>query len=321
MNPIDSSIDPKGKTLTSASPLEGLGSPGSNEAALHPMFHNRRKLRLVKERIFYGLILSATLCALGFLFYLLYSIGVQGWEHLDMDFLTSFPSRKAAQAGFKSAIWGTVWLGGLTLVFSVLFGVGAALYLQELSPKNRFTSTIQVSISTLAGVPSIIYGMLGLGIFVRFLGMGRSVLAGALTLSLLIIPVIIIASREALKSVPDSMRMASFALGASRWQTVRDHVLPAAIPGIATGVILAMARAMGEAAPLILLGALTYVAFVPSGPLDSFTAMPIQIFNWTSRPQEAFHDLASSGIIVLLGFLMICNSVAIFIRMRWGRKP
>ena len=320
MNPIEGTIDSQSKSETAAAAGVKAGVAATDEAALHPTFHNPRKLRLFKERFFYGSILLATLCALGFLFYLLFSIGAQGWEHLDMDFINNFPSRKPAQAGFKSAIWGTVWLGGMTLIFSVFFGVGAALYLQELSPKNRFTSSIQVSISTLAGVPSIIYGMLGLGIFVRFLGMGRSVLAGSLTLSLLIIPVIIIASREALKAVPDSTRMASFALGATRWQTVRDHVLPAAVPGIATGVILAMARAMGEAAPLILLGALTYVAFVPSGPLDSFTAMPIQIFNWASRPQEAFHNLASTGIIVLLGFLMLCNSVAIFIRLRWGRK-
>lgn len=315
MTPIEGSNDSQSKSQAVA------GASSSGDAILNAKFQNPRKLRLFKERFFFVTILTATLCALGFLFYLLYSIGAQGWEHLNIDFLDNFPSRNPSKAGFKSAIWGTVWLGGMTLFFSVFFGVGAALYLQELSPKNRFTNLIQISISTLAGVPSIIYGMLGLGIFVRFLGMGRSVLAGSLTLSLLIIPVIIIASREALKSVPDGMRMAAFALGATRWQTVRDHVLPAAVPGIATGVILAMARAMGEAAPLILLGALTYVAFVPSGPLDSFTAMPIQIFNWTSRPQDAFHDLASTGIIVLLGFLMICNSVAIFIRLRWGRKP
>ncbi|MBC7659754.1 MAG: phosphate ABC transporter permease PstA [Chitinophagaceae bacterium] len=298
--------------------MNPVESPAS--AAKPNLFQNKRTLRLVKERVFFGIIFASTLLALGFLFYLLFSIFHQGWDHLSVDFFTNFPSRFPAKAGFKSAIYGTVWLGGLTLIFSVFFGVGAALYLQEMSPRNRFTSWIEISISTLAGVPSIIYGMLGLGIFVRFLDLGRSVLAGALTLSLLIIPVIIIASREALKSVPDSVRMASYALGASKWQTVRDHVLPSAIPGVATGVILSMARAMGEAAPLILLGALTYVAFIPGSPMDSFTAMPIQIFNWASRPQEAFHDLASTGIIVLLGFLMICNSAAIFIRSRWGKR-
>ncbi len=298
-------------------------STGVEEAAIQraAKFTNNTKIRRVKEKAFYGIILLATIVALAFLTYLLYSIIAQGYQRLDAEFFTNFPSRRAAQAGFKSAIWGSAWLGGLTLCFSVLFGVGAAVYLQEFANHNRFTRWIEISIATLAGVPSIIYGMLGLGIFVRFMGLGRSVLAGSLTLSLLIIPVIIIAAREALKAVPDSMRMGAFALGASKWQTVRDHVLPAAVPGISTGVILAMARAMGEAAPLILLGALTYVAFVPESPMDSFTAMPIQIFNWASRPQEAFHDLASTGIIVLLGFLLICNSAAILIRSRWGRKP
>jgi len=315
MNPIDGTLD------SQSNPAAVAGNTQPEPVIRNPLFQNPIARRVLKERIFYGAILAATVLALGFLFYLLFSIGSQGWEHLSWDFFTNFPSRFPRKAGFKSAIYGTAWLGGLTLFFSVSLGVGAALYLQELSNRNRFTNWIEISIATLAGVPSIIYGMLGLGIFVRFMGLGRSVLAGALTLSLLIIPVIIIASREALKSVPDNMRMAAFALGATKWQTVRDHVLPAAVPGIATGVILAMARAMGEAAPLILLGALTYVAFVPESPMDSFTAMPIQIFNWTSRPQEAFHNLASTGIIVLLGFLMICNSLAIVIRMRWGRKP
>ncbi len=314
MNPTEGTLD------SQSNPKADAGATDHVPALQNPLFQNPRAARALKERFFFMSILTATFMALGFLFYLLFSIGSQGWEHINWGFFSNFPSRFPAKAGFKSAIYGTAWLGGLTLLFSVSFGVGAALYLQELSIRNRFTSWIEISISTLAGVPSIIYGMLGLGIFVRFLGMGRSVLAGALTLSLLIIPVIIIAAREALKSVPDSMRMAAFALGASKWQMVRDHVLPAAIPGIATGVILAMARAMGEAAPLILLGALTYVAFVPASPMDSFTAMPIQIFNWTSRPQEAFHDLASTGIIVLLGFLLICNSLAIVIRLRWGRK-
>lgn len=287
----------------------------------NPKFADKNKIRRVKEKFFFAIIFTSTIVALSFLAYLLYSIIVQGADRIDIGFFTDFPSRKPALAGFKSAIWGTVWLGGMTLIFSVFFGVGAAIYLQEFAARNRLTRWVEISIATLAGVPSIIYGMLGLGIFVRFFSLGRSVLAGSLTLSLLIIPVIIIAAREALKAVPDSIRMGAYALGASKWQTVRDHVMPSAIPGISTGVILAMARAMGEAAPLILLGALTYVAFVPESPMDSFTAMPIQIFNWASRPQEAFHNLASTGIIVLLGFLMICNSAAIFIRTRWGRKP
>ncbi|MFY7930983.1 MAG: phosphate ABC transporter permease PstA [Oligoflexus sp.] len=291
-----------------------------DENRVRASFAVNLRRRQLKERIFFVSIFSATLVALAILVYLVASIAYDGYPYLTWDFFTNFPSRFANKAGFKSAIYGSVWLGGLTLVFSVLLGVGAAVYLQELASKGRISSLIELSIATLAGVPSIIYGMLGLGIFVRFLSLGRSVLAGALTLSLLIMPVIIIAAREALKSVPDSIRMGAFALGATRWQTVRDHVLPAALPGIATGVILAMARAVGEAAPLILLGALTYVAFVPESIFDSFTAMPIQIFNWTSRPQPAFHQLAAAGIMVLLVFLLICNSAAIYLRSKWGAK-
>ncbi len=284
------------------------------------VFAVNAKRRRFKEQLITKVIFAATLLALGILLYLLASVLHDGYPYLTTDFFTNFPSRFASKAGFKSAIYGSVWLGGLTLIFSVLLGVSSAVYLQEMAGKGRLQSWIELSIATLAGVPSIIYGMLGLGIFVRFLAMGRSVIAGALTLSLLVMPVIIIAAREALKSVPDSIRMGAFALGATRWQTVRDHVLPAATPGIATGVILAMARAMGEAAPLIMLGALTYVAFVPESLFDSFTAMPIQIYNWTSRPQQQFHDLAAAGIIVLLGFLVICNSAAIILRSKWGAK-
>ncbi len=284
------------------------------------LFKVNAKRRRMKERVFTVAILSATIAALLMLVYLVASITLDGASSLSWDFLSNFPSRFAAKAGLKSAIFGSIWLVTMTLFFAVLFGVGAAVYLQELAAKHRVNSIIELSISTLAGVPSIIYGMLGLAVFVRFMALGRSVLAGALTMSLLVMPVIIIASREALKSVPDSIRMAAFALGASRWQTVRDHVLPAAVPGIATGVILAMARAMGEAAPLIILGALTYVAFVPTSVFDGFTALPIQIYNWTSRPQQAFHDLAAAGIIVLLFFLLICNSAAIYIRSKWGAK-
>lgn len=313
MNGADGSVS-VAKSVISGQ--ESLMSERASESLFSPNLRRRR----IKERIFYISTVAATLAALGVLIFLVGSVFSDGYKHLTLDFFTNFPSRFAHKAGFKSALVGSLWLGGLTLIFSVIFGVGAAVYLQEMSKKSRFDRWIELSISTLAGVPSIIYGMLGLGIFVRFMGLGRSVLAGALTLSLLIMPVIIIAAREALKSVPDSIRMGALALGATKWQTVRDHVLPASIPGIATGVILAMARALGEAAPLILLGALTYVAFVPESPMDDFTAMPIQIYNWASRPQEAFHELAATGIIVLLGFLLICNSAAIYLRSRWGIK-
>jgi phosphate transport system permease protein len=244
-----------------------------------------------------------------------------GIRWLDGQFLTSFPSRFPERAGIKSALWGTVWLISLTALFSVVLGTAAAIYLEEYAKRSRVNAVIEVSIANLAGVPSIVYGMLGLTLFVRWLALGRSVLAGSLTMTLLILPVIIIAAREALRAVPDSLRQAAFAVGATRWQTIRHHVLPAALPGVLTGAILALSRAIGETAPLIMIGALTYVAFVPTGPTDAFTALPIQIFNWVSRPQPEFHDLAAAGIVVLLVVLLVMNGAAIAIRYRSQRQP
>jgi len=208
----------------------------------------------------------------------------------------------------------------LTATFSIPVGIGAGIYLEEFAKRNWLSRFIQLNISNLAGVPSIVYGMLGLVIFVRGISLGRSVLSGALTMSLLVLPTIVIAAQEALKSVPNSIRLASFALGGTRWQTVRDHVLPSALPGILTGVILALSRAMGETAPLIMIGALTYVAFIPTGPMDAFTALPIQIFNWASRPQPGFHAIAAAGIIVLLAVLLSMNALAIILRIRYQGK-
>lgn len=250
---------------------------------------------------------------------LLFHVTREGIRWLDLQFLTEFPSRFPEQAGIKSALWGTVWLIILTAGISIPVGVAAAIYLEEFSPKNRLSQLIEVNIGNLAGVPSIVYGILGLVLFVRFLALGRSVLAGSLTMTLLILPVIIIAAREALRAVPDSIRQAAFALGATRWQAVRAQVLPVALPGILTGVILALSRAIGETAPLVMIGALTYVAFVPEGPMDAFTALPIQIFNWASRPQEDFHQLAAAGIIVLLVTLLLMNATAVWIRQRAER--
>ncbi|MFP3940535.1 MAG: phosphate ABC transporter permease PstA [Thermoanaerobaculia bacterium] len=251
---------------------------------------------------------------------LLIAVFRQGIGWLDWEFLTSFPSRFPEKAGIESALWGTLWVIATTALLSVPLGIGAAVYLEELARPTRLNGFIQINIANLAGVPSIVYGILGLAIFVRAAGLGRSVIAGALTLSLLILPVIIIATREALRAVPSSVRLAAFAVGATRWQTVRDHVLPASLPGILTGLILALSRAIGETAPLIMIGALTYVAFVPDGMLSGFTALPIQIFNWASRPQEDFHGLAAAGIIVLLVVLLSMNSVAAFVRHRFGRR-
>ncbi|REJ85623.1 MAG: phosphate ABC transporter permease PtsA [Acidobacteria bacterium] len=261
-----------------------------------------------------------TLSGLVFLALLLYQVLRDGVAWLDLDFLRNFPSRRPERAGIKSALYGSVWMIGFTAAFSIPVGVAAALYLEEYAKPSRLTTFIQINIANLAGVPSIVYGMLGLVLFVRGLQFGRSVLAGSLTMSLLILPVIIIASREAIRAVPLSMRQAAFALGATRWQVVRDHVLPAAVPGIITGVILALSRALGETAPLIMIGALTYVAFVPEGPMDAFTALPIQIYNWASRPQAEFHELAAAGIIVLLVLLFVLNSAAVYIRYRAGRR-
>jgi phosphate transport system permease protein len=283
-------------------------------AAGRNLEHRRRRARL-----FRALCAAMTWSAVVILAVLLVHITRQGIRWVDWQFLTSFPSRFPDQAGIKSALVGTLWLIGLTALISIPFGVAAAIYLEEYARRGKVSTFIQINIANLAGVPSIVYGMLGLVIFVRFLALGRSVLAGALTMSMLVLPVIIIASREAIRAVPSSIRQAAFALGATRWQTVRHHVLPSALPGILTGVILALSRAIGETAPLVMIGALTYVAFLPEGPLDSFTALPIQIFNWASRPQEEFHSLAAGGIIVLLVVLLAMNASAILIRQRTQR--
>ena len=247
---------------------------------------------------------------------LLVEIARQGLGWLDMQFLTSFPSRFAERAGIKAALWGTVYLILLVAVISIPLGIGAAVYLEEYARPGRISTIIEINIANLAGTPSIVYGILGLALFVRWMGMGRSLLAGALTMSLLILPVTIIASREALRAVPKSIRLASLALGATRWQTIRHHLIPAALPGISTGIILALSRAIGETAPLVMIGALSYVAFTPSGPMDQFSALPIQIFNWASRPQKEFYGLAGAGIIVLLIVLLTMNATAILLRAR-----
>jgi phosphate transport system permease protein len=241
-----------------------------------------------------------------------------GW--LDWQFLTSYPSRHPEKAGILTALAGSAWLVVLTAAVSIPVGVATAIYLEEYAGQNRLTSLLEVNLSNLAGVPSIIYGLLGLAVFVRTLALGRSVLAGALTMSLLVLPIIVVASREAIRTVPAEFRHAAYALGATRWQTVRHHVLPAALPGILTGVILALSRAIGETAPLVVVGASAYIAFTPEGPLDDFTALPIQIFNWASRPQPEFHQIAAAGILTLLAVLLLMNTTAVLIRHRSRRN-
>ncbi len=282
--------------------------------------NDRLQKRRFRSRLFERICAGVTGLAVLILALLLYDVFVDGYRWVDAQFLNSFPSRFPEKAGIKSALVGTIWLVGFTALIAIPTGVLAAIYLEEYAPQNRLTHFIEINIANLAGVPSIVFGILGLAIFVRFLGLGRSVIAGALTMSLLILPVIIIAAKEAIRSVPNSLRLAAFALGATRWQVVRAHVLPSALPGILTGIILALSRAIGETAPLIMIGALTFVAFLPESPMDEFTALPIQIFNWTARPQETFHELAAGGIIVLLTVLLLMNAVAVYIRYRGSRK-
>lgn len=271
-------------------------------------------------QVSYGLFLAATLLGIVALFLLLGDVFRKGAGLLDWQFLTSLPSRFPERSGISSALWGSLWLIGLTALFSLPIGVGTAIYLEEYARRGWLTRVIQTNISNLAGVPSIVYGILGLAAFVRAMALGRSVLAGALTMTLLILPIVIVASQEAIRAVSASQRDASYALGATRWQTVRRIVLPASLPGILTGIILALARALGEAAPLIMIGALMFVPFVPTSPLDQFTVLPIQIFNWTSRPQHEFRLIAAAGIIVLLAMLLTMNAAAVLLRNKYQKK-
>jgi phosphate transport system permease protein len=279
------------------------------------------------ERVFEVLAILATLIGVVVLAALLVDVFADGWPRLDWQFLTSFPSRKPEEAGILSALVGSLWLLAITALVAFPVGTGAAIYLEEYASRSRLQQMIDVNISNLAGVPSIIYGLLGLELFVRILYPltgGRSVLAGALTMALLVMPIVIIAGREALRAVPDSLRQGGYALGATRWQVVQRLVIPTALPGILTGTILALARAVGETAPLVMIGALTYIAFLPEwgpeGLQSPFTALPIQIFNWVSRPQQGFHVNAAAGIVVLLAVLLLMNAAAILLRLRYQRK-
>lgn len=279
----------------------------------------RAKVR-VSERIFVALCLGAVVLPLGLLAVLLGDVLISALSQLDWQFLTSYPSRRATQAGILPALVGSLYLILLTAAIAVPVGVGAAIYLEEYESKGRLASLIEVNIANLAGVPSVIYGLLGLGLFVRMFSMGRSLIAGALTLALLVLPIVIMAAREALRTVPYNIREGCYALGATRWQTIRQVVLPMALPGILTGSILAISRAIGETAPLIVVGALTYVTFLPDGIDSPFTALPIQIFNWVSRPQEAFLANAAAGIVVLLLCMLMMNAAAVTLRNRFQRK-
>jgi len=280
--------------------------------------NNRRRRRA--GTIFKTVCLVSIAFSIVSLALLLFDVVRDGAGWLSIDLLTHYPSRIPERAGIKSAILGTLWMMGLTAAVSFPIGVGAAIYLEEYAPKNWLTRILQTNIANLAGVPSIVYGILGLAIFVRYFALGRSVIAGALTLALLILPVIIIASQEAIKAVPGSLRQASYGVGATKWQTIRHHIFPVALPGILTGTILSLSRAIGETAPLIMIGALTFIAFPPKSPMDPFTVLPIQIFNWTAKPQKEFHELAAAAIIVLLVLLLVMNAAAIFLRNRYQKR-
>ena len=283
-------------------------------------FNRRMNRRRLHGQIFHALCLISILIGMGMLAALLINVFVDGWQRVNWSFLTSFPSRHPENAGIKAALFGSIYVIALAGALAFSLGVAAAIYLEEYAAKNWFARIIQINIANLAGVPSIVYGILGLEIFVRFLALGKSVMAGSFTLALLVLPIVIIASEEAIRAVPPSIREGGYALGATRWQTIWRLVLPQAFPGILTGVILAVSRAIGETAPLIVMGALTFVPFTPDGPLSRFTVLPIQIFNWVSRPQEGFHEAAAAGIIVLLVVLLSMNALAVLLRNKFQRR-
>jgi phosphate transport system permease protein len=278
--------------------------------------------RRIRETGFRLVLLLSLAVGIVTLVILLVSVISEGAPRLNQDLIFHFASSNPEIAGAQSAIMGTIWVVGLTAIITVPLGVGAAIYLEEYASQDRWLHRlIELNIQNLAAVPSIVYGILGLAFFVRgFAALGQTVLAAALTLSLLVLPIVIIASREAIRAVPSSIRQGSLALGATKWQTIWRQVLPAGIPGIATGSILALSRAIGEAAPLILLGGLTFITFNPEGLDSAFTVLPIQIFNWISRPQDEFRVLAAAAIVALLVLLLLLNATAILLRNKYQRK-
>lgn len=286
--------------------------------SLGPSASRARRRRA--DLLFQATALFVLVAALAGLAALVGDVWRDGADRLSWSFLTSFPSRRAEQAGLFHALVGSLFVIGLTAAMALPVGVAAAVYLEEYGGRSRIARLIELNIANLAAVPSIIYGLLGLGLFVRAMGMGRSVLAGAATLALLALPVVILSTREALRTVPSTIREASYALGATQWQTIRHQVLPMALPGILTGLILALSRAIGETAPLITIGALTYIPFAPDSVWSAFTVLPIQIFNWVSRPQAAFKANAAAGILVLLAMLLTMNALAVVLRDRAQRK-
>ena len=275
-------------------------------------------IRTWRDRIFFIGFLLAILIGVVGLAALLIDVLIDGLGFLNWKFLTNYASRKPLESGILAPMAGTVWVVGLTAIFTIPVGIGTAIYLEEFARKNRLTRLIELNISNLAGVPSVIYGLLGLAVFVQFLFNGsRNLTAGALTMTLLILPIVIIASQEAIKAVPSSYRDAAYAMGATRWQVVKTVVMPQAVPGMMSGIILALSRAVGESAPILIISSLVWVTFVPTSPDSKFTVLPLQIFTWVSQPQEDFRSIAAAGIIVLLLILLGMNAVAIWIRNKY----
>ena len=277
------------------------------------LMKKRKRIDSIAHSIFF----LATIASILILFILGYDIASDGVKWISPKFFENFPSRFPAKSGIKPALVGSLWIIGLTALFSIPVGIGSAIYLEEYAKNNWLKKLIVINIANLAGVPSIVYGMLGLTIFVRALGFGRSILSGALTMSLLILPIIIVASQEAIRSVSDAIKAGSYALGATKWQTIKHIIIPTALPGMLTGIIFAISRALGETAPLLMVGAFSYISTLPKGPMDSFVVLPIQIYMWAGRPQEDFRGIAAAGIIVLLVLLLTTNGLAIFLRNKY----
>lgn len=280
----------------------------------------RIRKRRIKNSIFHGILLACTMFGIVMLAVLIIDLLIKGLPWLSGKFITSYPSILPDRAGIFPALIGSLWIIALTALIAFPIGVGTAIYLEEYAKEGKFTEFIKLNIANLAGVPSIIYGILGLTVFVRTLGMGRSIIAASFTMALLVLPIIILSSQESLRTVPSSLKQASYALGTTKWQTVTGVILPYSIPGILTGTILGISRVLGEAAPLIVIGAVGYVSFIPEGFMDQFTTLPIQIFNWSSMPKAEFEHLASAGILVLLGILLLVNSIAIVLRNKYQIK-
>ncbi|WP_163539623.1 phosphate ABC transporter permease PstA [Gracilibacillus sp. YIM 98692] len=278
------------------------------------------KRKVTKNRLFYFIFILATLISLSFLVILIYRILSQGIGYLNIDFLRNFPAPYIDKAGIFAGLMGSIFMIAITAPVSIILGVSTALYLEEYAKDNKFTRFIQVNVQNLAGVPSIVFGLLGLTFFVYIMGFGYTLISGALTMSLLVLPVIVVASQEAIRSVPQELREASIGMGATRWQTIWRIVLPTSIPGIITGSILALSRAIGETAPLIIVGAAAAIYTIPDSFLSRYTVMPIQIYSWTARPQEEWQYVAAAGIIVLLIILLCMNAIAVWIRNKFQKR-